>query len=75
MMAWTVFINPMLIPADRILWLALPLCLAIAAIHRTLRAPVLTHLLWRIVILTVQMVLGLAALAAALWLILTYWPT
>ena len=75
MMAWTVFANPMPIPADKILWLAVPLCLTIAIIHRTMRARSLKNLAWRITVLTAQMVLGLTALAVVLWLILTYWPS
>ena len=68
------FFNPMVLPADTILWLALPLCVSIAVIHRTLRAEHLKGLWKRIVGLSALMMGGLAVLAVALWLLLAHWP-
>ena len=75
MMAWTLFVNPAPLPPSLILWLVIPLCFSVAVIHRTLRAERLTGLWLRIFRLTVQIVIGLGALAAVMWLILTFWPS
>jgi len=69
-----IFVHPMLLPGHVILWLALPLCVSIAIIHRTLRAEHLKGLWKRIVGLSVLMMVGLTVLAVALWLLLAHWP-
>ena len=68
------FVNPMNIPSGSILWLALPLCVSIAVIHRTLRARHLQGLWWRVAVLSAEMIVGLAVLAVVLWLALAHWP-
>ena len=68
------FVNPMVLPGHIILWLALPLCVSIAVVHRTLRAEHLQGLWRRVVGLSALMMGGLAVLAVALWLLLAHWP-
>ena len=67
MIAWTLFLNPMPLKAAWMLWLLLPLLLAVAVVYKTVR---LEHLvkLWReVTLLTVYMLAALSALGAALW--------
>ena len=72
MLAWIPFHNPMNIPPSLILWLVIPLCFSVAVIHRALRVSDLGQLWKRIAILTVEIVLGLGALAVAAWLVLCW---
>ncbi|MHC4562511.1 MAG: hypothetical protein ACYS8X_07025 [Planctomycetota bacterium] len=73
MTEWTLFVNPMDLPSGRILWLCLPLCLAVAVIHRTLRNRTLTRLWRSIGFLMLEILLALGVLTALLWLILICW--
>ncbi|MHC4986640.1 MAG: hypothetical protein ACYTFO_10860 [Planctomycetota bacterium] len=70
----SLFVHPMVLSGEVILWLALPLCVSIAVIHRTMRAEHLRGLAWRIAGLSGLMMGGLAVLAAVLWLLLAHWP-
>ncbi len=74
MLAWSLFVNPAPLPTSTMLWLVIPLCFSVAVVHRTLRAEHLQGLWWRVAKLTIQIVVGLGILAAAMWLILTFWP-
>ena len=71
--AW--FEHPMQLPADdRLVWLILPLCVAVAVVYKTIRVKSLRRLPWEIALLVGYMVAGLAVLAAGLWLVQEYWP-
>ena len=70
----TLFVNPMLISTDNILWLLIPLCIAVAIVYKTVRTESLRRLPLEILILIVLMVLGLVSLGVSLTLIVDYWP-
>ena len=74
MIAWTPFFHPIIIRADAVLWLVLPLILSVAVIYKTIRARDLRRLPIQVLGAVVYMVVGLSALCALLWLIGTYWP-
>jgi len=74
MIAWTPFVEPIVIRADAVLWLVLPLILSVAVIYKTIRARDLRRLPIQVLGAVVYMVVGLSALCALLWLIGTYWP-
>ena len=65
------FVNPVLMGAES-LWLVLPLSLVGAVIYKTVRVDRLRRLPLQIVRLVIEIVLGLAALGAAFWLLLEY---
>ena len=69
MIAWTLFQNPMLIPEWLVLWLILPLCLAVAVVYKTVRINDIRKLPRQIAALMAYMVGGLVLLGAALWLV------
>ena len=70
----SLFYNPIQLPSDSLLvWLVLPLCVAVAVVYKTLRTRSLRRLPLEIGLLMLYMVLGLAALGAGLWLIQEYW--
>jgi hypothetical protein len=63
----TIFVNPIPIdPTDAIFWV-IPLCIAVAAVYRTIRTDNLRRLPREIVTLSVCLIGGLAALMAILW--------
>ena len=63
----TLFVNPIPIdPATAIFWV-IPLCIAVAAVYRTIRTDNLRRLPREIVTLSVCLIGGLAALMAILW--------
>jgi len=69
MMAWTMFFHPMTIPTWAVLWLILPLCLAVAVVYKTIRVGDLSKLPRSVAVLVAYMVGGLTLLSVALWLI------
>ena len=68
-MSW--FVTPMLMGPDS-LWLVLPLCGAAAVVYKTVRVDNLRRLPLQILRLLAEIVVGLAALAAAFHLLLEY---
>ena len=68
-MAWTMFLNPMTIPAAAVLWMILPLCLTVAIVYKTIRTDDLAKLPRQVAGLMAYMAGGLALLGAALWLV------
>jgi hypothetical protein len=68
----TLFVHPMPIdPATSIFWL-IPLCIAVAAVYRTIRTDTVRTLPREIITLSVCLIGGLAALMALLWTAQTY---
>ena len=74
MIAWTLFLNPVVLPFNSLLWMLLPLCFGVAVIYKTIRIDDLRRLPKEILALSAYMLFGLTALGAGLWLILSYWP-
>lgn len=74
MLAWTIFLEPLRLPAGSVLWLVIPLCASVAVVYKTVRTGDLGRLPREIVLLLLYMLAGLFALGAGLWLILKYWP-
>jgi len=70
---WTPFVTPAPLPGRLVLWLAIPLCVSVAIIHRTCRSNTLPGLWRRVAWLTAQIVVGLAALAVVAWLVVVLW--
>ena len=71
---WTLFYHPMTLPFKSLLWLMLPLCLAVAVIYKTVRATNLRGLCWQVMAMMGYILAGLTALGAVLWLIEEFWP-
>lgn len=69
MIAWTLFVHPVLLPQSWSMWMILPLCLAVATVYKTIRTHHERHLPRQIFFLMLYMVGGLAALGGLLWLI------
>lgn len=68
----TLFVNPIPIdPATSIFWL-IPLCIAVAAVYRTIRTQDVRKLPREIITLSVCLIGGLAALMAILWTAQTF---
>lgn len=59
----------MIIPDGLVLWLILPLCLAVAIVYKTVRINDIRELPRQIATLMIYMVGGLVLLGAGLWLI------
>jgi hypothetical protein len=72
--AWTIFLNPLPIPASAALWMVVPLCASVAVVYKALRARDVRRLPWEAAGLLLYMVGGLVALGAGLWLLVRYWP-
>ncbi|MCE5278039.1 MAG: hypothetical protein ABFD92_05730 [Planctomycetaceae bacterium] len=68
------FYNPVDLPWGLHVWLMLPLCLAVAIIYKTIRVKHLRQLPLAVVGLVCYIVLGLAALGAALAALHAWWP-
>jgi len=68
------FDMPMQLGFYSLLWLLMPLCIAVAVIYKTVRVDNLSRLTWEITRLVICMAGGLACLGAVLWLIYEYWP-
>lgn len=68
----TLFLHPLVV--ERVwLWLAIPLCLAIAVVVKTLKCPDEKKILPRALWFFFLEILGLAGLGALLWLIIWLW--
>ena len=74
MTAWTLFYKPMTLHFNSLLWLVIPLCVAVAIVYKTVRIRSLGRLHVQIASLILQMLGGLIALGVGLWLIHQYWP-
>lgn len=74
LLAWSIFYNPLPLQTSVVLWLVLPLCLAVAIIYKTVRAQNLNRLWLDIALVMLYIVVGLSALGGGLWLIQAYWP-
>lgn len=74
MLAWSLFIHPMTLSSDTVMWLVLPLALAVAVVYKAIRVRHIAELPRQVAILMVQMVGGLLALGLVLWAVATYWP-
>jgi hypothetical protein len=73
-MAWHAFYNPITLSFTSELWLLFPLCFAVGLVYKAIRIDDLRRLPREMLFLMAYMVLGLAALCVALWLIQEYWP-
>lgn len=73
-MPGTLFVNPMTLRAESVLYLVLPLCAAVAIVYKTIRVTHLRRFPKEVAILMLYMVVGLVGLGAALWLVQEYWP-
>lgn len=69
-----IFTHPITLPAAAQLWLMLPLCAAVAVVYKAVRVRQVRRLHIDVLALMLYMVLGLAALGAALWAVHAYWP-
>ena len=68
MIPWTLFYHPVDLAANGwTLWLVIPLCFSVAAIYKTLRAPLLRRIPLEVASLMGYILAGLVALALALW--------
>jgi hypothetical protein len=74
MIAWTPFYHPMTLSSDAVMWLVLPLALAVAVVYKAIRVGHVRELPRQVAVLMVQMVAGLIALGLVLWAVATYWP-
>ncbi len=74
MIAWQLFVNPVLLMPTSQLWLMLPLFAAVAIIHKTMRTMDISKLWKEVLVLVAYMAAGTVVLAFALWFVVTYWP-
>ena len=68
------FDKPMTLHFYSLLWLLMPLCVAVAVVYKTLRTEILARLPMEIARLVAYMAAGLTVLALALWMLHEYWP-
>ena len=68
------FDKPILMHFSSLLWLLLPLCLAVAIVYKTVRTNSLSRLAWEVARLVTYMAAGLSCLGLVLWLVHQYWP-
>ena len=68
-MTAALFVNPMVLPFNSLLWLLLPLCVSVAVVYKTIRTEYLRRLPQEILVLLVYMLVGLLVLAGAMWLL------
>jgi len=68
-MGWTIFVNPVRLPSHSLLWMLLPLCLAVAIVYKTIRASTLERLWLKIAVLAFEIIIGLVALGVVMWLV------
>ena len=70
MIAWSLFVNPMVLNGDRwTLRLLIPLCASAAIVYKTLRTNNLRRLPLEVLSLIGFMVLGLIGLGLGLWIV------
>jgi len=72
MTAWTLFLHPMRLGSQYVLYLILPLCVSVAVVYKTVRTKNLRRLWLETLVLIGYMVLGLVALAVGLFVLLEY---
>ena len=73
MTAWVLFRTPMPLEAGSwMLWLLLPLCMAVAIVYKTVRTKNLRRLPLEVLALMGYMTAGLVALGIGLWLFHTF---
>jgi 4-hydroxybenzoate polyprenyltransferase len=68
------FYHPVTLPVSVVPWLVIPLCATVAAVYKTIRVKHLRELPRQFAFLMVYVLVGLAALGGALYLIQEYWP-
>lgn len=68
---WRPFVNPIQMGRDS-LWLVVPLCIVLAVVYKTIRIRNLRRLPLQILSLWVYILVGLAVLAFAFYLLLEY---
>ena len=68
------FHNSRILSSPIMLWMLLPLCLAVSIIYKTIRIPRLPRLWWEILYMFGYITCGLTAMGIVAWLIVTYWP-
>ena len=71
MIGWQLFLNPIGLGANHI-WLVLPLCAVLAVVYKTIRVERLRQLPLQILGLWAYILIGLAALGVAFFLLLEY---
>ncbi|MFP4054563.1 MAG: hypothetical protein ACLFV7_11950 [Phycisphaerae bacterium] len=70
----TLFVHPLDLSSEAVLWLVLPLTLSVAVVYKAVRIKDVRQLPRQVAVLFVQMVAGLVALGLVLWAVSTYWP-
>jgi len=70
----TLFYNPMMLRVSTVLWLVIPLCLAVVIVYKTIRVNYLRRLPMQILQLAAYVLVGLAILGTCLYLVQEYWP-
>ena len=73
MIAWTIFYNPVSFSSGVLLWLLLPLCVAVAFVYKTVRTKNLSRLWLEILALVGYLAVGMVALGVALWIVQGCW--
>ena len=73
-MAWRIFYHPMTLPVSTVLWLVVPLCIAVAVVYKTIRTDDLRRLPVQVAVLVGYVLAGLTVLGVILYLIQEYWP-
>jgi hypothetical protein len=68
------FTNPIHLSTAAAMWLILPLCLAVVAVYKTIRAERPGRILRDMLFPTAYVLVGLAALGLGLWALQEYWP-
>jgi len=74
MIVGTLFMHPMALEFDSLLWLLAPLCASVAIIYKTVRIEHLRRLHLQVLWLLCYMLVGLVLLGAGLWAVHRYWP-
>ncbi len=70
----TLFYNPMRLSVGTVLWLVIPLCVAVTIVYKTIRTDNLKRLPVQITFLVGYILVGLAVLGVGLYLVQEYWP-
>lgn len=63
----TLWVNPMQLPTAGQLWFAIPLCLAVALVYKTVRTESLRAIPWQTAKLTAYLLGAMALLTAGIW--------
>jgi len=71
MIGWRLFVNPIELGVNHV-WLVLPLCAVLAVVYKTIRVPHLRQLPLQVLTLWAYILLGLAGLGVAFFLLLEY---